>query len=180
MPLGLKKGTVALEPHRVEWEVSAQKLIEKLKCVLKCDIIDAQHIGSTSIKTICAKPIVDIVVGVSSLEKIMRHNDTLAENGVFFRREDHPGQLLYVCGDLKSNIHTHYIHAVLWGQENWNNYLNMRDYLNTHEDKAKEYSMLKQCLAEMYPDDRIAYTVGKSELIASILECAEKWRKQCS
>ena len=134
MSAGLKRGTVVVEPHKVEWEIAAQEIISILKQVLKENIIDAQHIGSTSIKSICAKPIIDIVVGVSSFNKIMKHNDVLNEKGIFYRGEDHPNQHLFVCGDLENDIHTHYIHVVIWGQESWNNYLNMRDYLNSHED----------------------------------------------
>ena len=178
MSIGLKKGTVAVESHRVEWEMSAQEIIEVLNEVLKNDIVDAQHIGSTAIKSICAKPIVDIVVGVSSFDKIMQHNYALREKGIIYRKENIPGQHLYVCGDLENGIQTHYIHVVIWGQEAWNNYINMRDYLNAHEDRAKEYSELKERLAKMYPEDRIAYINGKSALIEDILRCAEEWRKQ--
>lgn len=178
MSVGLKIGTVAVEPHKIDWEISAQKIIGILKEVLKEDIIDAQHIGSTSIKSICAKPIVDIVVGVSSFDKIMQHNEVLMEKGIIYRREDHPGQHLYVCGDLANSIQTHYIHVVIWRQAAWNNYINMRDYLNTHEDRAKEYAELKEHLATIYPEDRIAYTNGKCALIEDILRCAEEWRKE--
>ena len=54
----------------------------------------------------------------------------------------------------------------------------MRDYLNVHEDRAKEYSELKERLAKEYPEDRAAYTNGKAMLIEDILRCAEEWRKQ--
>lgn len=170
MSLGLKRGAVAVEPHRIEWEIAAQETIRKLKNTLKDDIVDAQHIGSTSIRNICAKPIVDIVVGVSSFDKIMSRNGDLLANGIVYRRQDHPGQHLYVCGDLESDVQTHYIHVVIWGQEAWNNYINLRDYLNTHEEKAKEYSELKERLAKEYPNDRVAYTNGKSIFIKSILQ----------
>ncbi len=178
MSLGLKRGKVAVEPHSIVWEIAAQETICKIKNILKDDIIDAQHIGSTSIRNICAKPIVDIVVGVSSFDRIRRHNEDLLANGIVYRRQDHPGQHLYVCGDLENDIQTHYIHVVIWGQEAWNNYINMRDYLNAHEEKAKEYSDLKGRLAEEYPNDRMAYTNGKSTLVESILRSAEEWRNQ--
>ncbi len=178
MSIGLKRGTVAVEPHSVEWEISAQYMIELLKEILGEDIVDAQHIGSTSIKSICAKPIVDIVVGVTDFDKIMRHNQALAEKGIIYRKENVPQQHLYICGDFENDIRTHYIHVVIWGQEAWNNYINMRDYLNEHEDKAKEYSQLKERLADIYPNDREAYINGKNELIEDILQRAEEWRRQ--
>ena len=53
----------------------------------------------------------------------------------------------------------------------------MRDYLNAHEEKAKEYSDLKECLAKAYSTDRNAYTEGKSALIEEILRSAEEWRR---
>lgn len=70
MQIGLRRGTVIVEPHRDEWEIAAQEIIGRLENILKDDMIDAQHIGSTAIKNICAKPIVDIVVGVSSFDKM--------------------------------------------------------------------------------------------------------------
>ena len=54
----------------------------------------------------------------------------------------------------------------------------MRDYLNAHEKEAKEYSDLKEHLAEMYQEDRKAYTNGKSAFIEKILQMADKWRRQ--
>ena len=178
MSIGLMRGTVAVEPHKIEWEIAAREMIERLKNILMDDIVDAQHIGSTSIKSICAKPIVDIVVGVNSFDSMMRHNDELRTNGIVYCCEDHPGQHLYVVGDLEKNMHTHYIHVVIWGQKIWHNYINMRDYLNTHEEDAKEYADLKERLAKAYPKERIASTDGKSALIERILQMADEWRKQ--
>ena len=178
MSIGLKRGTVIVCPHRIEWDIAAKEIISKLRNILKDDVVDVQHIGSTSIKSICAKPIIDIVVGVSTLDRMMVHNEELMANGIVYRRQDHPGQYLYVCGNADSDVQTHFIHVVIWGQKAWNDYVNMRDYLNTHEEKAKEYSCLKEKLANEYPEDRHLYTEGKSALIESILRSAEEWRKQ--
>lgn len=178
MQIGLKRGTVAVEPHRIEWEIAAQKMIDDLRAILKEDMIDAQHIGSTSVKSICAKPIVDIVVGVSSFDKMIKHNDDLMKNGIVYHMQYPRGQYLYVAGDSEHNIRTHYIHVVIWGEEAWNNYINMSDYLNTHEKTAKEYSELKERLAKQYPEDRNVYTNGKSAFIEKTLRLAAEWREQ--
>ena len=95
---------------------------------------------------------------------------------IVYRRQDHPGQHLYVCYDTENDIQTHFIHVVIYGEKQWNNYLNMRDYLDAHKDKAKEYSDLKERLAKMFPQDRQAYTNGKSLLIENILQSAQEWR----
>ncbi|MBE6894040.1 MAG: GrpB family protein [Ruminococcaceae bacterium] len=177
MMLGLQRGTVKLEPHSPQWETAAQDIIIKLKDILENDIVDAQHIGSTAIKCTSAKPIIDIVAGVESFDRIFKYNDILSANGIIYRRQDHPNQHLYICGDLKNNIHTHYIHVVLWGGKEWTDYINMRDYLNAHKEKAIEYSNIKKYLAEKYPDDRTAYTNGKSDFITEILHSAAEWKK---
>lgn len=177
MSIGLKRGEVTVENHQIEWEISAQKIIDLLKTTLKNDIVDAQHIGSTSIKNICAKPIIDIVVGVNDFNDIFKHNEELEKFGVIYRRQDHENQHLYVCADLQNNIQTHYIHVVIFNSKEWNDYINMRDYLNENKEKAKEYSDLKKQLANKYPNDRIAYTNGKSKLIEEILKSANIRRK---
>lgn len=172
MSIGLKRGEVAVENHQIEWEISAQKIIDLLKNTLKNDIIDVQHIGSTSIKNICAKPIIDIVVGVNDFNNIFKHNEELEKNGIIYRRQDHENQHLYIYANLQNNIQTHYIHVVIFNSEEWYNYINMRDYLNENNEKAKEYSELKKQLANKYPNDRIAYTNAKSKLIEEILKSA--------
>ena len=50
MSIGLKRGIVTVQPHRMEWDIAAQEIISKLKNILKDDVVDVQHIGSTSIK----------------------------------------------------------------------------------------------------------------------------------
>ena len=71
MSLGLKRGTVQLEPHDKQWDEAAIQTIKILKSILGDDAIDIQHIGSTAIPAIKAKPIIDIVVGVTDFDKVM-------------------------------------------------------------------------------------------------------------
>ena len=61
----MKRGTVYLEPHQKEWEIAAKETILTLKNILGDIAADIQHIGSTSIRTIKAKPIIDIAVAVN-------------------------------------------------------------------------------------------------------------------
>jgi GrpB-like predicted nucleotidyltransferase (UPF0157 family) len=174
--IGLQRGAVAVEAHKAEWETAAQKTIELLKYILKNDAVDIRHVGSTAVKNICAKSIIDIAVGVTSFEDMFRHNDELEKHGIAYRREDHPGQHLYVCADEKNNVQTHYIHVVLWNGEDWNNYVNLCDYLNFNEVAAQEYSRLKMRLAAEYPNSRTAYTNGKKQFIENALKQAKIYK----
>ena len=169
MSLGLKKDTVRLEPHQAEWDAEGERICKKIRGILGDDAVDVQHVGSTSIRWICAKPIIDIVVAVRSFEDIMMHNEDLADNGIVYRRQDVPGQHLYRCGDLEHDIVTHFIHVVIADSEAYHNYIDFRDYLNSHEEDAREYEQLKIYLCSQYPSDREAYSEGKKELIDQVL-----------
>ena len=108
MSLGLKRGTVQLEPYDKQWDDAAIQTIKKLKSILGDDAVDIQHIGST------AKPIIDIAVGVTDFEKIMSYNEQLQKDGIFYRGSDVENQILYVMGDMEKDIRTHHIHVVKW------------------------------------------------------------------
>ncbi|SEQ47864.1 GrpB domain, predicted nucleotidyltransferase, UPF0157 family [Lachnospiraceae bacterium NE2001] len=178
MSIGLKKDTVVLEPHQEEWDIEGGNTCKKIKRILGDDIVDVQHVGSTSIKSICAKPIIDIAVAVKSFQDIMKHNEELSNNGIVYRKQDIPGQHLYRSGDLEHDIVTHFIHVVIYDCEAWHNYLNFRDYMNAHPEDAKAYDQLKRKLCSKYPGDRDLYLEGKKELITELLSKARQWREQ--
>ena len=180
MSIGMKRGTVYLEPHQKEWERAAEETIQTLKNILGSTVIDIQHIGSTSIKNISAKPIIDIAVAVKNFDDILSKRDELERNGIIYRFEESPKQLLFVMGDFEKDTRSHHIHVVLFGSDEWNNYINFRDYLNTHIASAKEYEAVKLRLAEQYPGDRIAYTGGKQEVIDKLLAEARVWKNKQS
>ena len=176
MTIGMKRGTVYLENHRDEWEMAAANTIKVIKNILGEFAADVRHVGSTSIKSIPAKPIIDIAVGVFDFDAVLSKKDELAAENIIFRFEERPGQLLFVMGDFEKDTRTHHIHVVKYGSEEWENYLNFSDYLNANPEAAEKYASLKKVLAENYPNDRIAYTETKSELISTLLDEARIWR----
>lgn len=169
MSLGLKRGTVLLESHDKQWEEVAVETIGKLNAILGEDAIDIQHIGSTAIPAIKAKPIIDIAVGVDDFNRVLLYNEQLQQEGIVYRGSDVEHQLLYVMGDMKNDTRTHHIHVVKWNGTEWNNYIHFRDYLNANENSALQYQKLKEELESKYAGDRIAYTSGKQDMIDNIL-----------
>ena len=174
MSIGLYRGTVKVEKHNPEWEVVAFQTIQKLKDILGDVILDIEHVGSTAIKNIVAKPIIDIVIGVKDFSNILNLNDELESDGFIFRGQDHPDQYLYICG--KGDFITHHIHVVIFDSVSWRNYINFRDYLNTHIDEALAYSSLKEKLAKEYENDRKTYTALKGEFVNDILNKVREWK----
>ncbi|WP_273234001.1 GrpB family protein [Ileibacterium valens] len=174
--LGLKRGTVRLEPHQDEWKNEAEKTIQELKDLLGLAAIDIQHIGSTAIPLIHAKPIIDLVIGVQKLDDIQPFIENLQNHGFIFRGEDVAGQILLVKGDFKKDVRTHHIHVVKWNGDSWNNYINFRDFLNVFPEKALSYDTSKMKLASQYQMDRNQYTNRKQRLITTFLEEAKLWK----
>ena len=175
--IGLKRGTVALYPHETEWEDEAKRTIEKLKSILGETAVDIQHIGSTAVKSIRAKPIIDIAVGVKNFDEILEKKQRLFENGFYFRESSIENQLLFACGsfyDGTGEEQTHFIHIVIHGESEWQNYLLVRDYLNEKISAAKEYETLKLKLAEECPVDsgREHYLAGKHDFIRNLIRTA--------
>ena len=121
--LGLKRGTVALFPHQAAWEENAKDTIALLWTVLDGIALDIQHVGSTAIRHIHAKPIIDLAVGVRSLDDIFPMISRLEEIGVIYRNADQPGQQLFVMGDFENEIRTHHVHVVEVSNPAWQNYI---------------------------------------------------------
>lgn len=176
--IGLKRDTVQLIPHQEEWDKNAKDIIQKLNQLLENTAVDIQHIGSTAIQSIHAKPIIDIIVGVKELNDILPYIELLKQHNFIYRGEDVAGQILFVMGDFENDTRTHHIHVVKWRGTEWNNYINFRDYLNTYPEKAMMYDKRKQKLAMQFSCDRKSYTAGKQELIDCLLKEASEWRSE--
>lgn len=181
--LGLKKGAATVLPYDPQWEAAAWTAIETLKTILGDAAVDIQHVGSTAIPSIHAKPVVDIAVGMRNVKSIAPLVGELEQHGIFLRPyrrpEIHPDQLLFIMvdGSVAEDTRTHNIHVLPYGSETWTNYIDFRDYLCAHPDRAAEYDALKVALSAAHPDDRVAYTAGKEVLIDRLLAEAHGWRK---
>lgn len=174
--LGLKRGTVALRPHEPGWDAAAAQTVRQLRQIFGPTAADIQHVGSTSIPAISAKPILDIAVAVRSLDAATPLLPDLEARGFHYRPQcGNAGEMLLVCGDFSADTRTHHIHIVTAGSAEWQNYLNFRDYLRAFPEKARAYQRVKESLAQQFPRNREAYTAGKAALIEQILRDASAW-----
>ncbi len=180
--IGLARGTVRLVPHQKEWKAEAERTIHNLKDILGEAAVDIQHVGSTSIISIAAKPIIDIVVAVRDFESVLAKKEALQEVGFYYRPNSNNlgNQILFACGSYyegTGDLQTHFIHVVLADSMDYRNYLNFRDYLNAFPEEAKQYEALKLSLAKENSVDqgRENYTGGKKTFIAEVLRKALAW-----
>ena len=137
--IGLKRGTVKLFNHEKEWELEAQRTIFRLHKILGTAARDIQHVGSTSILTIKAKPIIDIAVAVDNFKDVLALESELKNDGFYYcPNANLKDQLLFACGsyyDGTGDLQTHFIHVVIADSMEWINYINFRDYLNKMPDR---------------------------------------------
>ena len=150
----------------IEREEKEKKMLQD---ALKDVIIDIQHVGSTAIPGLPAKPIIDIAVAVPHLSEkaVEKYIEPLRKLGYEYMKEERPREHLFVKGGEEKR--THYLHMVEFGDEAWKNYLLFRDYLRTHKKAVDEYARLKLELAEQFPNDRGSYTSGKEKFIEEVL-----------
>lgn len=128
-----------------------------------------EHIGSTAVPGLPAKPIIDILAGAPSraarppyIAAIVRLGyEHLGAYGI-------PGRDYFRRGSPR----THHVHLVSWSSKFWHDHVLFRDYLRAHPDVAQEYGALKRALAAAFPDDGRQYTDEKGPFIKSVLRRA--------
>ncbi len=177
-PEVLKKDGVKLVPYNPEWPKLAQMEMDKLQSVFPAStIIDIQHVGSTAISGLSAKPILDIQIAVQSLENMkLMAVPILQKCGYeYWDNNPDPKRMFFVKGmPPYGEKRTHHIHLFEHHSDHWCTKLIFRDYLRSHADLAKEYEQLKAKLAVEHSYDREKYTDEKLEFVNKVLRLATK------
>ena len=171
--LGLDTKKVILVEHDEDWANQFQITKKEIENILGDNVIEIYHIGSTAIKGIMAKPIIDIAVKLKSFDQLNVEGMEAAgyEYGTnMFVPGEHS---FYKYADESRNIGTHHIHCNLENSEDIKNVTMFCDYLNAHPETAKQYNNLKLKLAAVYAHDRRAYTRSKTDFINKIVSMAE-------
>jgi GrpB-like predicted nucleotidyltransferase (UPF0157 family) len=171
---------VELIPHNPDWHSLFETELKQITIALSENVITIHHIGSTSIETIYAKPIIDILVEVSLIAKVDEQNSLMQLLGYQCMGEFGIKDRRFFLKDNPAGIRTHHVHVFEVNSAQIVRHLAFRDYLSVHLEEAQAYSSLKQSLAEKYPDDIEGYMDGKHDFIQEIDRKAAKWRMQKS
>ena len=126
------------------------------------------HVGSTAVPGLEAKPVIDILVGVDGLEASRACFGPLAALGYLYAPYL-PEEMHWFCKPDPAH-RTHHLHLVPVDSKRYRDELTFRDLLREDPDLASRYAALKQELAASHPADREAYTNGKSDFIAAVLD----------
>jgi GrpB-like predicted nucleotidyltransferase (UPF0157 family) len=140
--------------------------------------LDLQHIGSTAVPGLLAKPVIDILAVVPRVEALDPRRDVWEALGYEVMGEfGLPGRR-YFRKDDSSGRRTHQVHAYRDGSPEVTRHLDFRDYLRASPSVAEAYGALKRRLAEECAGDTRCYSDGKTEFIRDIERRAAIWRSQ--
>ncbi len=163
--------SVALHAYDAAWPARFAEERTRLLGLFPTVLIDVQHIGSTAVHGLVAKPIIDLLAGVESMAVAaalasdlgnagyatsVEFNATLTDRQWFMRWAD--------------GRRTHHLHVVVHGGSVWHEHLRFRDALRSSAALLERYAALKAALAALHPNDREAYTDAKAEFIRAVAE----------
>lgn len=134
-----------------------------------------EHIGSTAVPGLSAKPVVDMMLGVEKLCHIDEWKGQLEAIGYEeVHHPDMPERRFFRKGPRGAG--THHLHIYVYQSEAWNNQWLFREELRRSLAKRKDYERLKQTLARLYPHDRKRYTAAKAPFIQRTIKQAQRCR----
>ncbi len=171
--IGVEKNKVKVMPYDDIWKIEYKREELVLKQYLKGFKIRIEHIGSTSIIGLSAKPIIDIAVGVVRQDELHVIANKLAKKGYdILDTYDSNGEILARKGE--ADCYTHYIHLTLIDSKYWNEFMCFKRYLLEHPETLEEYRKLKETLYEKFSTEKSKYTSAKKSFINEVLQKAYK------
>jgi len=171
--IGLDNRVVKLSKYDKKWVLLFEK--EKnliLSSLRNVEVVDVQHVGSTSIPGVVAKPIIDIAIGLKRFADAKKCIKPLRKAGYEYR-EQFGGRWRYLFVKGPPTCRTIHVHIQRWGGRDWKDLTLFRDYMKTHPRARKEYVKLKQELVSKYSNQRKLYLKSKDAFIKKIIRLAE-------
>jgi GrpB-like predicted nucleotidyltransferase (UPF0157 family) len=167
--LGLELGTINVVPHDARWATLFDEASAQLRANLGAAILDVHHVGSTAVPGLCAKPVLDMLVLIPSLEAAQDLVPELASLGYQFGPEDDVRDRLFFQR-RRGTARTHHLSLAEPKSHYRTVTLAFRDALRNDRALAASYCDLKQRLASQFPTDREAYQNGKTDFVLGTLE----------
>jgi GrpB-like predicted nucleotidyltransferase (UPF0157 family) len=146
----------------------------RIEAALGATAVRLDHVGSTAVPGMAAKPIVDLQASVAEIERTERYVPALEGLGYLFAPDDNSPDF-HFFGKPAERPRTFHLHVCAAGSEHERRHLALRDYLRVHPDEARRYGELKRELIAARPGDRLAYIEGKLGYVAALERRALDW-----
>lgn len=164
--------SVILVPYTHDWPRKFALVHAQLIAVFAGDSIQVEHIGSTSIPGLAAKPVIDVVLGADTLKAIEARATELESCGYTYiaRYEQELPMRRYFTKPGTGSCARIHLHAVVLGSKIWRDHIAFRGALRVNNSLRAEYHSLKQDLAARFSQDKAAYTAAKAPFIRTVLD----------
>jgi GrpB-like predicted nucleotidyltransferase (UPF0157 family) len=167
------KKDIFIVPYDATWPRLFEEEAPRVRRALGTAVVTIEHIGSTAVPGLAAKPIVDILVGLRALSLTDAQTAAMERAGYEFRGEAGvPGRLHF--HRLSAGRHLFNVHIVEHGGAHWRNNLLFRNYLRNQSEEARQYVALKRREAAKHPRDIWAYSEGKRAFIEALIKKARR------
>jgi len=173
-PLGLQRRAVQLVEHQPEWMRLADEAREEIQSASGGLLIDVQHVGSTAVPDLAAKPILDFAGAVADPKVMPQLVDQLAHIGYIYRGDAGTGGGHFFVRESAPDVRTIHLHVVTSDDPQWANYIRFREILRQDPEVREQYARLKAELEAKYADDRPSYTASKHDFIRRVLGMERK------
>jgi GrpB-like predicted nucleotidyltransferase (UPF0157 family) len=162
--------TFHVAPYSAEWPHQFSIVAQQLHAVFAGRVVQIEHIGSTAVPGLCAKPVIDVLLGAPSLNDIEAVIPQLAAEGYAYvnKYETELPMRRYFVKPQVQMLRVH-LHAVCAGSVFWNEQLAFRDALRASTQLRDAYGDLKRRLARTHEQDKAAYTAAKAPFIVQVL-----------
>jgi GrpB-like predicted nucleotidyltransferase (UPF0157 family) len=161
-------------PYKSVWPLLAEAEMSRIRAFFGGELISLEHIGSTSVPGLAAKPIIDLLGEVRDIVRVDDCNAALATRGYQALGEyGTPGRRYFFREE--NGQHTHHLHVFATGDGGLRRHLALRDFLRTHPEEASAYGALKTELARCFPADIEAYMDGKDGFVRELERRALAW-----
>jgi GrpB-like predicted nucleotidyltransferase (UPF0157 family) len=161
---------VIVEEYSTAWPRLFKEEAERISASLNELQKTIEHIGSTAVPGLQAKPVIDIMIGVSSLEQADSCVPSIERTGYLYSPEHENSMPERRYFERSGSEIYYHVHMVVFGSKFWKEHIFFRNYLRENPEALQQYAELKKELAEEFRDNREAYTKGKAEFIQGILK----------
>jgi GrpB-like predicted nucleotidyltransferase (UPF0157 family) len=168
--------SVRIADYDPAWPTLAEAEVGRLKEALGEVAVRLEHVGSTAVPGLAAKPILDLQLSVDAIEPRERYVEPLGRLGYLFVPAPEAPDYHFFAKPAE-RPRTHHLHVCEVGTEHEFRHVAVRDFLRTHVDEAARYAALKRKVVARDPHDRLAYIEGKYGYVSSLEERAVAWAR---
>lgn len=158
------------------WASEADQEIGRLREALGPMAVRVDHVGSTAVPGLAAKPIIDLQVSVAAMEPRTAYVEPLQRLGYLFVPSPESPDFHFFAKPAE-RPRSHQLHVCEAGSEHEFRHLAVRDFLRTHSDEAATYASLKREVVAKHPQDRLAYIEGKDAYVVDLERRATEWAR---